>query len=87
MGLGKITMYLGERCWHQIGGGVEGFVVPHSPPRVIDIEGEMGRGEIGLEASVFLDWTRNYGEWWATQTCGPLGSPIEPQLGSHFVFL
>lgn len=30
-------------------------MVPHSPPRVIDGEGEAGRGEEGVEASIFLD--------------------------------
>lgn len=53
-------------------------MVPHSPPQVIDIEGK-GRRE-GIEAFVFLDWTRNYNEWWTTQTCGPLGGPIEAQV-------
>ncbi len=25
--LGEVTIYLGERCWRQVGGGVEEFVV------------------------------------------------------------
>lgn len=55
MALGEVTIYLGERCWQQVGGGVEEFVVPHSPPRVIDIEGATGQGEEGIEAATFLD--------------------------------
>ncbi len=82
----KITMYLRERCWLQVGVGVEDFVVPHPPLRVIDIEGEAGRGEIGIDALVFLDWGRDYREWWATQSCGPLGGPIEPQVSLFYFF-
>lgn len=51
----KITTYLREKCWLQVGVGVEDFVVPHLPPRVIDTEGEVGRGEINIDALVFLD--------------------------------
>lgn len=40
--LGEVTIYLGEGCWRQVGGGVEEFVVPHSPPSVINIEGATG---------------------------------------------
>ncbi len=42
-------------------------MVPHPLPWVIDTEGEDGRGEIGIDASVFLDW----GE--ITASGGPLG--------------
>lgn len=77
MALSEATIYLEERCWPYVGGGAEEFVVPHSPPRVIDTEGATGRGEEGIKASKFLDWARDYREWWATQTCGPLGGPIE----------
>lgn len=38
-------------------------MVLHLLPRVIDIEGEIGRGEIGIDASIFLDWGRDYKEW------------------------
>lgn len=55
MAIDEVTMYLGERCWHQVGVGVEDFMVPHSPPWVIDTEGEIYRGEIGIKASAFLD--------------------------------
>lgn len=61
-------------------------MVPHSPPWVIDTEGETGRGEINIEALVFLDWALDYSEWWATQSCGPLGSPIEAQVSFIFSF-
>lgn len=46
--------------------GVEDFVVPHSCPWVIDTEGEVGRGEIGIDALVFLYLGRDYREWWVT---------------------
>lgn len=41
-------------------------MVPHSSPRVIDIEKGTSKGEIGIDALVFLDWGRDYSEWWAT---------------------
>jgi len=53
--INEVTMYLGERCWLQVGVGVEDFVVLHPPLRVIDTKGEAGRGEIGINALVFLD--------------------------------
>lgn len=62
----EITMYLRERCWCQVGVGVKDFVVPHFPLRVIDIEGEASRENIGIDASVFLNWGRDYKEWWVT---------------------
>lgn len=71
-------MYLRERCWRQVGMGVEDFMVPHSPPRVIDTKGEAEKGKIGLDTSIFLDWGRDYSEWAATQSYRPLGYPIEP---------
>ena len=49
----EATVYLGERCWLQVGVGVEDFMVLHLPTRVIDIEGEAGRGEIGIDSLVF----------------------------------
>lgn len=58
----KITMYLGERYWLQVGVGVEDFVAPHLPTWVIDIEGEAGRGEISIDAFVFSGWGRDYRE-------------------------
>ena len=51
----EVIVYLGERCWLQVRVGVEDFVVPHPPLWVIDNEGEVGRGEIDIDASVFLD--------------------------------
>lgn len=62
---------------------MEAFVVLHSPPRVIKSEGTSNLMEEGIEASVFLDWARDYREWWATQTCG---WPVEP-LVSVFDFI
>jgi len=59
-------------------------VVPHLPPQVIDIEGEVDRGEMGINASVYRDWGRDYSEWWATQSCGPLGSPFKPHMSSFY---
>lgn len=47
---------------------------------MIDTEQAIGRGEEGIEASTFLDWAMNYSEWWATQTYGPLGSPVEAHV-------
>lgn len=55
MALGEVTIYLEERCWRQVGGGIEEFVILHSPPRVIDGEGETGKGVEGVETSEFLD--------------------------------
>lgn len=69
-----------------MGAGVEDFIAPHSPPLVMDTEVETRRGETGIEASVFLDWARNYSEWWATQTCGPLGGPVEAQVSLFYLF-
>lgn len=54
-------------------------MVLHSPPRVIDTE-----GEANTDDSVFLDWARDYSEWWATQSYGLLGSPIEPQVSLFY---
>lgn len=62
MALGEVTIYLGERCWQQVRGRVEEFVVPHSPPRVIDIEGVIGHGDEGIKAVAFLDWAQDYHE-------------------------
>lgn len=80
-------MYFRERCWHQVGVGVEDFVVPHPPPRVINTKGEAYRGEIGIDALVFLDWGKDYNEWWATQSCGPIGGLIESQVSLFYFFL
>lgn len=55
MALGEVTMYLEERCWRQIGGGLETFVVPHPPPSVIKTEGVTTLGNEGTVASEFLD--------------------------------
>lgn len=55
MALGEVTMCLGERCWQQVGGGAEEFVVPHSPTWVIDTEGVTSQGDEGIEATTFLD--------------------------------
>lgn len=55
-------------------------MVLHPLPWVINTEGEASRGEIGIDASVFLDWGRDHSEWWANQSCGPLGGPIEPLM-------
>ena len=63
MALGEVTINLGERCWRQVGGGVEEFVVPHPPPRVIVTEGATGQGGEGIEAAAFLDWAQDYHEW------------------------
>lgn len=79
-----VTMYLEKRCWLQVGIGVEDFVVPHLPLRVIDIEGEASKGEIGIDVLVFLDWGRDYKEWWVTQSCGPLGGPIKSQVSLFY---
>lgn len=78
----KVTVYLRERCWLQVRVGVEDFVVLHQPLRVIDTKGEAGKGKIGIDALVFLDWGRDYREWWATQSYGLLGGPIEPQVSA-----
>lgn len=53
--LGEVTIYFSERCWRQVGGGVEEFVVPHPPPRVKESEGTGNLGDEGIDASVFLD--------------------------------
>lgn len=37
---------------------MDDFVVPHSPPQVMDTKGEAGKGEIGINASVFFDWVK-----------------------------
>lgn len=84
--LGKVTMYLGERYWRQIGGGVKTFVVPHPPPSVIETEGVTTLRNEGTDASEFLDWTRDYLEWWVTQICGPLGGPVEPPVSLFLSF-
>lgn len=42
--------------------------------------------ETGIEASMFLDWAKNYSEWWATQTCRPLGGPIEAQVSLFILY-
>lgn len=60
-------------------------MVLHSPPRVIDTKGETSRGETSIEALIFLDWAQDYSEWWATQSCGPLGGLVEAQVS--FIFL
>lgn len=78
----EVTMYLEERCWHQVGVRVEDFVVPHSPPQVIDIKGETGREETSIEASV--PWTGQR----IIESGGPLSlvGPIEAQVSSIFIF-
>lgn len=86
MPLGEVTIYLGERCWRQVGGGFEELVVPHPPPRVIESEGASNLRDEGIDASGFLDWARDYPGWWATQSCGPLGGPVEPSV-SVFGFI
>lgn len=58
--LGEVTIYLSERCWRQVGGGVEEFVVPYSPLSVIDTEGVTGRGDEGIDVASFLNWAQDY---------------------------
>lgn len=60
-------------------------MVLHPPPRVIDTKDKASKGEIGIDALVFLDWGRDY-EWWATQSCGPLGCLIEAQVSLFYLF-
>lgn len=88
MAINEVTIYLVDRCWCQVGVVVEDFVVPHSPPRVIDTEGETGKGETGIDASVFLEWAWDYNECWVTQFCKPMGGPIKTQVSliSFFLF-
>lgn len=64
--LGEVIMYLRERCWRQVGGGAEDFILPLSPPRVIEREGVTNLGDESIKASGFLDWARDYHEWWAS---------------------
>lgn len=54
MAIDQVTLYFGERCWRQVGEGVEDFVIRLLPPLVIDIEDEATKGEVGINASVFL---------------------------------
>lgn len=84
--LGEVTIYLAERCRRQVGGGVDGFVVTHSPPSVIDTKDAAGRGDEGIDAAPFLDWAQDYQRWWFNQSCGPLGGLIEPPV-SVFDFI
>lgn len=83
MALGEVTIYVNERCWRQVGGGVKEFVVPHSPPRVIEGEGTNNLGDEGTDVLGFLDWARDYPEWWATQSYGPLEGPVEPPVSAY----
>lgn len=86
MALGEVTIYLSERCWREVGVGLEEFIVPHPPPWVIESEGASNLGDEGIDALGFLDWAKDYSEWWAAQTCGPLGGPVEPPV-SAFDFI
>lgn len=61
------------------------FVIP-LPPLVIDTKGTADRGEVGINASVFLEPGWDYFEWWDTQSYGPLDGPIDPEVCHLLVF-
>lgn len=49
-------------------------------------EGTDNLGDEATDASGFLDWARDYPEWWATQSCGPLGGPVGPTVNAYIYF-
>lgn len=76
---GEVEWYLGERCYRQLA-SPDRFVVPGPPPSGIESEGPVGKGEVGIPIDSYLFPELEYSEWWATQTCGPLGGPIEGEV-------
>lgn len=81
MALGEVEWYLGERCYRQLT-SPDRFVVPGPPPSVIECEGPVGIGQESIYIDAFLFPDLDYAEWWATQTCGPLGGPIDERVSS-----
>lgn len=58
---------------------------PSPPPRVIETEGALRKGEVGGLIDAYLVLDTNYAEWWASHTYGPLVGPIEGGV-SFFTF-
>lgn len=75
----EVEWYLGEWYYRQIA-HPEGFVVPTSPPRVIESEGTLDMGTVDEPIDAYLVLDVDYSEWWATQTFGPLAGPIEGEV-------
>lgn len=78
---GEVDWYLGERCYRQLA-SPDRVVVLGPPPSVIESEGRVGKWEQGIPIDVFLLLEVDYSEWWATQTCGPLGGPVNEDVSS-----
>lgn len=47
---------------------------------MIESEGDLGMGKVGEPIDPYLVPDMDYSKWWATQTCGPLGGPVEGEV-------